>query len=114
MATKRDFITDEKSLLDEMVARIRDTIQPDRIILFGSRARGTPHPSSDYDLLVIKESDEPRHKRSIPLYARLSDLPVEVDILVYTPEEVYEWSGASRAFVTTAVREGKVLYERQS
>jgi len=48
------------------------------------------------------------------LYTRLADVSAEVDILVYTPEEIAEWSAVPQAFVTTAVREGKVLYERQS
>jgi len=105
-------MTGTERLLEEMVARIRDEVQPDRIILFGSRARDTARPGSDFDLLVIKHSDEPRWRRSAPLYVRLADLPVEVDILVYTPEEVREWSQVPQAFVTTAIREGKVLYER--
>ena len=99
-------------LLSEMVSRIRAAADPDRIVLFGSRARGTGRPDSDYDLLVIKPSTRPRHKRSGPLYTRLADLPVEVEIMVYTPEEVEDWSNVPRAFVTTALREGKVLYER--
>jgi hypothetical protein len=50
----------------------------------------------------------------VPIYAALSDLPIEVDadVIVYTPEEIQEWSGASASFVTTALREGTVLYER--
>jgi predicted nucleotidyltransferase len=99
-------------LLKEMVARIREAVQPERIVLFGSRARGTERPGSDFDLLVIKESDEPRYRRSAPLYTKLADLPVEVEIMVYTPEEVLEWSNVPQAFVSTALREGKVLYEK--
>jgi len=101
-------------LLKEMVARIREAMQPERIVLFGSRARGTERPGSDFDLLVIKESDEPRYRRSAPLYTKLADLPVDVEIVVYTPEEVHDWSQVPQAFVSTALREGKVLYERAS
>ncbi len=100
-------------LLGEIVDRIRKTISPERIILFGSRARGQPRNNSDYDLLVIQESDKPRYERSIPLYPALADLPAEVDILVYTPQEVREWSAVPEAFVTTAIREGKLIYERK-
>ena len=100
-------------VLDEIVDRISRTEHPERIILFGSRARGTARPDSDFDLLIIKESLEPRYRRSAPLYTRLADLPVEVEIMVYTPEEVSDWSCVPEAFVTTAIREGKVLYERQ-
>jgi len=101
-------------LLQEMVTRIREAVQPERIVLFGSRARGTERPESDFDLLVIKESDEPRYRRSAPLYTKLADLPAEVEIVVYTPEEVQEWSNVPQAFISTVLREGRVLYERAS
>lgn len=97
-----------------IVQRIVDTIAPEKILLFGSRARQTHRPDSDIDLLVIKRSREPRYKRAVPIYAALADLPIEVnaDVMVYTPEEISEWSGASAAFVTTALRDAQVLYER--
>ncbi|MGA2987964.1 MAG: hypothetical protein ABSG32_29630 [Terriglobia bacterium] len=40
---------------------------------------------------MIKQSDEPRYRRSIPLYVALADLPVEVEVMVYTPKKVDEW-----------------------
>jgi uncharacterized protein len=99
--------------LTEIVRRIRSVANPRKIVLFGSRARGEHRPDSDIDLLVIDDSSLPRHRRSIPLYAALADLPINVDaeIVVYTPAEVVEWQEAKSAFVTTALREGRVLYE---
>ncbi len=101
------------SVVRDIVRRIVDTVQPEKVILFGSRARGDARPNSDYDVLVIKHSDEPRYCRSAPLYVALADLPVEVEVMVYTPEEVHEWSEVPQAFVTTAVREGTTIYERR-
>lgn len=98
--------------LNEVAERIRRIAHPRRIILFGSRAHGKNHKNSDWDFLVIAESDLPRHKRSAPIYGALSDMPVGMDILVYTPEEVEEWRNVPQALVTTAIREGKVLYEK--
>jgi len=98
-------------LLEQIVARIVEQAQPEKVILFGSRARGDARSNSDFDILVIKESDEPRYRRGVALYGALAKLPAEVDVLVYTPQEVWEWSAVPQAFVTTAVREGKVLYE---
>lgn len=74
---------------------------------------GDHRSDSDIDLLVIEDSPLPRHRRSIPLYAALADLPLDVDteVIVYTPAEVDEWLGVGSAFVTTALREGTVLYE---
>lgn len=97
--------------LNEATERIRRTAHPQKIILFGSRARGEGQTNSDWDFLVIAESDLPRHKRSIPLYGALSDMPAGMDILVYTQAEVEEWRDVPQALVTTAIREGKVLYE---
>ena len=104
----------DASLMDEIVRRIVRAILPEKIILFGSRARVDARPESDIDLLVIAHSTVPRYRRSAPLYGALSDILAPMDILVYSPDEVQEWSQVRQAFVTTAIREGKVLYEKQS
>ena len=102
-----------EDLIPDIVRRIVETAQPERIILFGSRARGDARPDSDFDVLVIKKSDEPRYRRDAPLYLALAGLNAPVDVLTYTPEEVRDWSAVPQAFITTAVREGKVVYERE-
>ncbi len=104
-------ITEE--LLSEIVARIRKVIDPEKIILFGSLARGEETKRSDIDILVIVESDEPRWNRSPPLYYALSNIIISKDIIVYTPSEVLEWSEVRQALVTTAIDEGRVIYEKQ-
>ena len=109
----RNVNSSNERLVRDIVRRIVDTAQPERVILFGSQARGDARPNSDFDLLVIKQSDEPRYRRSAPLYVALADLPVEADVMVYTPEEVEEWSEVPQAFITTAVREGTTIYERR-
>lgn len=103
---------DTEHILHTIIERIEVLARPERVILFGSRARGEARPDSDFDLLVIAESDEPRYRRSAPLYVALATVPVEADVVVYTPSEVEEWSAVPQAFVTTAIREGQILYER--
>ena len=100
-------------LREVIVSRIVSVAKPEKIILFGSRARGTAHPDSDIDLLVIARSDQPRYRRAAPIYGALSDILAPMDILVYSPQEVEEWTAVPQAFVTTAVRQGTVLYEKQ-
>ncbi|MGB3216223.1 MAG: nucleotidyltransferase domain-containing protein, partial [Anaerolineae bacterium] len=92
--------------LKEMVRRILVTGHPQKIILFGSRARGDARPDSDYDLLLIEPSDQSRYRRA------LVGLAPAKDILVWTPEEVAEWREVPNAFITAALSEGVVLYEQ--
>jgi predicted nucleotidyltransferase len=106
-----DTVNDE--LLDEIVRRIVQTVDPDKIILFGSYAYGQPQNDSDLDILVILQSDKPRWQRSVPVYNSLRGLLIPKDVLVYTPEEVEEWSEVPEAFITTVIRKGKVLYEKE-
>ncbi len=103
----------DSNTFSEIVRRIRAVADPRKIVLFGSRARGDHRPDSDIDLLVIEDSQLPRHRRAIPLYAALADLSLNVDteVIDYPPAEVEEWRNAGAAFVTTALREGTVLYE---
>ncbi len=100
-------------VINEVVNRVKRVANPQKIILFGSYARGRATSESDLDLLVISESELPRYKRAAPIYQALSDMLYPMDILVYSSSEVHEWSQVPQAFVTTAMREGKVLYEKK-
>ena len=84
-----------------------------RLCCSAAGPEGDARAGSDFDVLVIKHSDEPRYRRSVPIYMALADLPVEVEVMVYTPEEVEEWNEVPQAFVTTAMREGITIYERR-
>ncbi len=98
----------------QMAQKIAEQYQPEKIILFGSYAQGTASEQSDIDLLiVIKNSELPRHKRTQPIRKMLwGSIDVPKDILVYTQAEVDEWKHVKEAFITTAVNAGKVLYEK--
>jgi predicted nucleotidyltransferase len=99
-------------LLADVVQRILDVGSPRRIVLFGSRARGDARRNSDLDLLIIEDSELPRYRRS-PRYLRalVGVFPAK-DIVVWTPAEVNAWRDVPNAFVTSALREGRTLYER--
>lgn len=113
MANQVDYqpVTDE--LLTQIIHRVLSAGDPLKIVLFGSRARGEARPDSDLDLLIIEESELPRYRRATRYRMALMDLLPEKDIVVWTPEEVEEWTGVSNAFITTILAEGRVLYERQ-
>lgn len=101
-------ITDE--LIQEIKNRIVSGVNPEKIILFGSYAYGTPTKDSDVDLLVIMPSDEPMHSRVTRIMKLVRDIHIPKDIIVYTPQEVEKWKGASVAFITSIIRKGKVIY----
>lgn len=103
----------DDALLKEIVNRIVNTVHPERIVLFGSYVYGRPKDESDLDILVIMHSKLPRYRRSVPIYSSLAGLLVPKDILVYTPEEIEEWSEVPQAFITTVLKKGKVIYEKK-
>jgi predicted nucleotidyltransferase len=104
----------DEAVLAEIVRRLVETVNPDRIVLFGSRARGDSRLDSDLDLLIVKDSVEPRHRRAIPAYRALRGLGVPKDIVWYTPEELAEWAGVVNHLAWRALNEGRVLYEKRS
>ena len=98
--------------LEEMVTRIVEHFHPQRLILFGSRARGEAQEDSDFDLLIIAPSSEPRWRRTVPVYRLLAGLGVSKDIVWWTPEEIAEWRDVKSHLIHRVLREGKVLYEK--
>jgi len=103
----------DMATIREMAFRLAQVADPEKIVLFGSYARGDATKDSDIDFLVIQRSSLPRPLRSIPLYSALRYYPFAVEVVVYTPEEVERFGSLGNSFVATALREGKVLYEKR-
>jgi predicted nucleotidyltransferase len=98
--------------IPEMVRRIVETVHPDKVILFGSHARGEARADSDIDLMVIAPSDEPRPERLRPVYRALRGLGVAKDVVWWTQEEIDDWRNVRSHFVNRVLREGRLLYEK--
>ena len=100
--------------LDQIVARLVEGYDPDRVILFGSRARGTSTDDSDFDLLVVKETDERPADRRFRVEKLLSDRETGIDLLVYTPEELRQLYSMGSPFIEEVMEEGRLLYMRKA
>jgi len=102
-----------KKVEEQEIRRVAEHIgrqaDAERVVLFGSYARGEATEHSDVDLLVIAPSDLPRFKRSRVLYQSLLPYPFAMDLLVYTPEEMEKAQQSPLSFVSTAMREGKTV-----
>ena len=96
----------------EVVSRIAKKFNPDKIILFGSYANGTPNDDSDLDLLIVQETDLPMHKRGTDIRLWLIGAMIPIDILIYTQSEFEKEKKRSTSFLSSAIKNSKVLYER--
>jgi predicted nucleotidyltransferase len=112
--SERARIQPDGSLLSQIVRRLVEAIDPDRIILFGSRARGDARPESDFDLLAIKTTRERTLHLAQLAHRAMYEIPATVDILVETPERLERLKDAPGLVFRDALREGCLVYERTS
>jgi predicted nucleotidyltransferase len=84
--------------------------RPERIILFGSAARGEMGPNSDVDLLVIKSGRFNRGRLMEELYMHMEGADAAVDIVIATPEAVRQYGESPWLVLAPALKEGKVVY----
>ena len=95
-----------------MVRRIVSRFHPEKIILFGSHARGDAGPDSDVDLLVVMPLLGSRLEKQIEIRLALRSIPIPKGIVVTTPED-FQWRKEVPGTIERpAAREGKVLYAR--
>lgn len=95
-----------------MVRRIVSGFDPERIILFGSYARGTAGAESDADLLVVMEPRGTRRQQATAIDVALLGIPLPADVIVVRPEELSSSHALSGTMLDEALREGLTLYER--
>jgi predicted nucleotidyltransferase len=103
------YTTDE---IDNLVRRIVARIQPQKVIIFGSYAKGTATIKSDLDIFVIKEMDLPMANRADDLNPMLSHLLIPVDVHIYTPQEVEEYGKEQFSFINSVLKSGKTVFEK--
>ena len=103
-----------ETLLDEITARLVDAFDPEKVILFGSRAVGAARRDSDVDLLVIMEAEGSPMERAVAVKRACRPRFVAMDVLVRTPDEVAVQVREGNLFLRQILGEGKVLYERHA
>jgi uncharacterized protein len=100
---------DEKTV-QAIVKRIVEVAKPEKIIMFGSAARGEMGPHSDVDLLVVKRGEFHRGHLVEEIYMNLIGVGQAVDVIVVTPEEIEKYKDRVALVIYPAVREGKIVY----
>lgn len=107
MATRQN---STKRHIRQMVKRIVTQFHPDKIILFGSHARGQAGPDSDVDLLIVMPVTGSRRQKAIEIGVALHDIPVAKDVIVVTPDD-FEWRKEIVGTIERpAARDGTLLY----
>ncbi len=97
--------------LNEVIERVVEVAAPERIILFGSGARGDMGPHSDLDLLVVKRGNYHRGRLTGDIYMNLIGVGQTVDVVVVTPEDVERYRNSHSVVIAPALKEGRTVYQ---
>ncbi len=100
-----------KSLVNQIVNRIKEICSPVKIILFGSAAKGEMHENSDLDFLVIVSNGTHRRKTAQMIYKNLIDVGFAADIIVVTEEDVETYKDFDGTVIKPALTEGNLIYD---
>lgn len=90
--------------------QVAERFQPDKIVLFGSYAWGTPHEDSDVDILVVMPARN-QHDQAVRIRCDVP-APFPMDLLVRTPKNLQWRLAEGESFHTEIMTKGKVLYEQ--
>ncbi len=99
-------------LIKVATERIIERFQPEKVILFGSQARGEATQHSDVDLLIVFQEVSNNHEQAVAIRRVLSDLSISKDIVVTTQRDIDKYGHLIGTVLRPALKEGKVLYER--
>lgn len=100
-----------QDILKEAVRRLVEKFHPEKIILFGSQARGTADSRSDIDLLIISSIKEKKRKLMVEMICALSELESAFDVIILTRDEFERDRNIPGTIGRYASKEGKILYE---
>lgn len=98
--------------LDKLITQIKNSYNPNKIIIFGSTARFGPKEDRDVDLLIIKDTKKDHIRRSYEV-RKCIDTKFPLDILVYTPSEFKKRFNLGDMFIREILETGKIVYEKR-
>ena len=104
-------LTDKE--IEKLIDRIVTRIQPQKVMIFGSYAKGTATLKSDLDIFVIKKTELPMTHRANDLKSMLSNLLIPIDIHIYTPEEVEAYRHEKFSFINSVIESGIIVFEKR-
>jgi predicted nucleotidyltransferase len=96
--------------IQQAVAALAQAASPNKIVLFGSHARGDARDDSDLDLLVIEPTVMNRAEEMVRLRRVLNPLKISVDVIVASEADVACYSDQPGHLLYWAIREGRVVY----
>lgn len=100
----------DNAKLDELVNRIVQAAHPQRVLLFGSSARGEAGRHSDIDVLVVMPDGTHRRHTAQRIYRNLIGFGLPVDVVVATTTDLDRYGDSPGLIYREAIREGRVLY----
>lgn len=100
----------DERLLEEVVSRIRGAVQPVRVVLFGSAARGDAGPDSDLDILVVVPNGTHRRRAARDIFLALRGIGRPKDVIVVTEDDVKSYGENPSLVIAPALKEGRELY----
>lgn len=96
--------TPSKKIINTIISQYK----PEKIILFGSQARGGADEYSDFDFIIIKKTNDPFIRR----LAKFPYLPISADIFIYSPQEFKKMKQDDSIFLSNALKNSKIIYEK--
>ena len=102
--------TVNEETLSKLVRRIVNAVDPKRIILFGSAARGEAGPESDLDVLVVMPDGVHRRRTAQQIYRKLAGLGVATDVVVVTEQDIRDYGNEPSLVICPALEEGTEIY----
>jgi uncharacterized protein len=99
--------------IEDISQKIASNFNPDKVILFGSHAWGSPDADSDVDLCIIKKTDNTR-VLARQIDSLLFPRPFPIDVLVFRPDQMAARQNRGDFFVKDILTKGKVIYDREN